>query len=131
MEELFQEIGQLLEPMLKRRMFVVLSEPVGPPGDELPVLPEHLRFLIGLEQQGLLFAGGPFLENGQPGQRALFIIRAGSAEHAQAIMAEEPYFKRGLRTFTFDEWSLNEGRVTLQVDFSSQKADVDGSSAPS
>ena len=81
--ELFEEIGQLIGPMLKRRMFVALSEPAGPPEAE-----------------------------------------------ARAIMAEEPYHKRGMRTFTLHEWSLNQGRVTLQVDFSSQKAGVDGPPAP-
>ena len=130
MEEIFEEIGLLVGPMLKRRMFVALSEPAGPPEAELPLLPEHLRHLIGLEQQGALFAGGPFLEGGEPGQRAMYIIRAGSEAEARAIMAEEPYHKRGMRTFTVHEWSLNQGRITLQVDFSSQKAGVDGHPAP-
>ncbi len=100
MENLLEEIGQLVEPMLKRRMFVALSEPVGPPEAELPLLPEHLRHLISLEQQGVLFAGGPFLENGQPGQRALYIIRAASEDEARTIVAGEPFHARGMRTFT-------------------------------
>ena len=130
MEEIFEEIGQLVGPMLKRRMFVALSEPAGPPEAELPLLPEHLRHVIGLEQQGVLFAGGPFMEGGEPGQRAMYILRASSESEAQAIMAEEPFHKRGMRTFTLHEWSLNQGRITLQVDFSSQKAGVDGHPAP-
>ena len=130
MEEIFEEIGQLVGPMLKRRMFVALSEPAGPPEVELPLLPEHLRHLIALEQQGVLFAGGPFMEGGEPGQRAMYILRADSEGEAEAIMAEEPFHKRGMRTFTLHEWSLNQGRITLQVDFSSQRAGVDGHPAP-
>lgn len=126
MDKIFEEIGQLVGPMLKRRMFVALSEPTGPPEAELPLLPEHLRYLIGLEQQGVLFAAGPFLEGGQPGQRSMYIVRTGSEDEARAIMADEPFHKRGMRTFTLHEWSLNEGRITFQVDFSSQKAGVDG-----
>jgi len=126
MEEIFEEIERLVGPMLKRRMFVALSEPAGPHGQELPLLPEHLRHLIGLEQQGVLFAGGPFLQDGEPGQRAMYIIRAGSEGEARTIMAEEPFHKRGMRTFTLHEWSMNQGRISVEVDFSSQKAGVDG-----
>lgn len=126
MEEIFEEIGQLTGPMLKRRLFVCLSEPAGPAEAEVPVLPEHLRYLIGLEQQGVLFAAGPFIEGGRPGQRAMYVVRADSAEAARAIVSEEPFHRRGMRTFTLHEWSLNEGRVTLNVDFSSQRGGLDG-----
>ena len=60
----------------------------------------------------------------------MYILRADSEGEARAIMAEEPLHKRGMRTFTLREWSLNQGRITLQVDFSSQKAGVDGHPAP-
>lgn len=130
MAEIFEEIEKLIGPMLKRRLFVALSEPAGPPEAELPLLPEHLRHLIALEQRGVLFAGGPFMEGGEPGQRAMYILRADSEREARAIMAAEPFHERGMRTFTLHEWSLNQGRITLQVDFSSQRAGVDGQPAP-
>ena len=126
--EILAEVGRLVGPMLKRRLYVCLSEPVGPPEQEaeLAVLPEHLRHLVAWEQSGVLFAAGPFLEDGEPGRRALYIVRAGSADEARALMNEEPYHKRGMRRFTVEEWSLNEGRVTLHVDFSSQRGGLDG-----
>ena len=126
MDEVLEEIGQLVAPMLGRTLFVCLSEPAGPPDEELPLLPEHLRYLIGLEQQGVLFAAGPFMEGGHPGQRAMYIVRAESEEAARAIVSEEPFHKRGMRTFTLHEWALNEGRVSVQIDFSSQRAGLDG-----
>ena len=34
--------------------------------------------------------------------------------------------KLGLRRFTIEEWQLNQGRVSVQIDFSDQKGGLDG-----
>lgn len=128
-QDIFAEIGSLVGPMLGRRLWVCLSEPAGPPDAELPILPEHLRHLIALESQGVLFGAGPFIEDGQPGQRAMYIVRADSEEAARAILDDEPFHKRGMRTYTLNEWALNEGRITLNVDFSNQHGGLDGQTA--
>lgn len=122
------EVGQLIGPMLQRRLFVCLSEGAGAPDEatEGAVLAEHLRHVIGWERSGVLFSGGPFLEAGVPGRRSMYILRVDSAEEAHALLAEEPLHKRGLRTSTVHEWSLNEGRITVHVDFSTQQGGLDG-----
>jgi uncharacterized protein YciI len=125
-EDIGAEIGQLVGPSLQRRLFVCMTEAAGPPEAEFPVLPEHLRHLMGWERDGVLFGSGPFMEDGRPGQRAMYILRAESREEAEALVAEEPLVKRGLRTSTMHEWSLNQGRVSVQLDFSSQRGGLDG-----
>ena len=60
----------------------------------------------------------------------MYIIRAASEGEARTLMAEQPHHERGMRTSTLHEWSLNQGCITLQVDYSSQKAGVDGHPAP-
>jgi hypothetical protein len=44
----------------------------------------------------------------------MYIISASSREEAQGIAESEPFYTRGLRTYTLCEWSLNEG-VAWQV----------------
>ena len=60
-------IEELQRPMLKKRFYVVFTTPVGSMEEITRVLPEHLRYMIGLEERGLLFASGPFVpEDGSP-----------------------------------------------------------------
>ena len=39
----------------------------------------------------------------------MYIIAVDSHEAAEAIAQGEPFYRRGLRTYTLCEWSLNEG----------------------
>jgi hypothetical protein len=40
-----EKIAELLKPMLKKRLFVALGKPVGPPEDLLPFVAEHLAYM--------------------------------------------------------------------------------------
>jgi uncharacterized protein YciI len=74
-----------------------------------------------MEKSEVLLASGPFLEAGQVGLRAMMII------HAEDLAdQEEPLHKLGLRSFTIEEWQLNQGRISVQIDFSDQKGGLDG-----
>jgi hypothetical protein len=55
----------------------------------------------------------------------MFVLRANSFDEAEAIAKEDPLHKAGLRTFTLQKWRLNEGRITITVDFSDQKMKLD------
>lgn len=129
-EAVLEEARQLIGPMLQRRLFVVLTDAADPapdPGAELALLPEHLRHIVEWERRGLLFGAGPFVDaNGHPGERSMFVLRAGSAQEVEALLAEEPYHKHGMKASTVHEWSLNEGRVSVSIDFSTQRGGLDG-----
>ena len=123
--DLNEEIGLLVAPLLHRTLFVCLSEPVAPPDEILPHIPDHLRHLVAMEKSGVLLASGPFIEAGQVGLRSMMIIRAKDLAEARRIVGEETLHKLGLRRFTIEEWQLNQGRISVQIDFSDQKGGLD------
>jgi hypothetical protein len=55
----------------------------------------------------------------------LIIIRAGSAEEAKRIADSDPMHASGVRTYTLYQWSLNEGRLNISIDFSDQSYRLD------
>jgi uncharacterized protein len=82
---------------------------------------QHLQFQMDMQDQGILFAAGPltYAESDLGAARnvtamGMYIIVANSRQDAQRIAQSEPFFRRGLRTYTLCEWSLNEG-VAWQV----------------
>jgi uncharacterized protein YciI len=116
-----EKIRQLTEPMLRRKLYVVLSKPTGTPEQIKACTPSHLEYMIGLEQKGILFASGPFLgANGKPTGDGMTILRTASADEAKRIAEADPFFVGGLRRFEVREWMLMEGSVGLTVTFSDQ-----------
>ena len=59
---------------------------------------------------------------GEDGARkhGMIIVRADSFEQARAIADRDPFHKAGLRSYSVDRWSLNEGSLTFTVNFSDQ-----------
>ena len=119
MSEQQDRINELTSPMLKRELYVVLTTPTRPMSELLPLLPDHLHYMIDLEKRGMLFASGPFLTGKDilPGA-GMTIVRAGSLEEAEAIAREDPFYKSGMRTFEVRTWQLNEGSFTVTVNYS-------------
>jgi uncharacterized protein len=99
---------------------------VAPPEEILPHIPDHLRHLVAMEMSGILLASGPFIEADQVGLRSMMIIRTKDLAEARRIAEEEPLHKLGLRRFTIEEWQLNQGRISVQIDFSDQRGGLDG-----
>ena len=50
--------------MLKKRLFVALSNAVAPAEQMLAHVTEHLQYMNRLEAEGFLFASGPFVQEG-------------------------------------------------------------------
>ena len=55
----------------------------------------------------------------------MVIIRAESLAHAREIAESDPMHAAGARSFTVRPWLLNEGRITVTVDFSTGRHAVD------
>ena len=94
-----EEVTELLNPVLKKRLFVALSMAVAPPEDLLPFVAEHLAYMNHLESAGKLFASGPFVQEGVLIGDGLTILQANTIEDAGALMQAEPLILRGLRQF--------------------------------
>jgi len=125
-QELPAEIGEMIQSFLGRRLYVILSGPSDPDAAlPLGLLGEHLRWLVEQEQRGVLFAGGPFLIDAEPGAESMYILRAASIDEARQIADAEPYHRGGHRRYELKEWAINQGRVTLSLDFSSQRGALD------
>lgn len=94
------------------------------PGFHRPsdLLARHLAHQADLERQGILFAAGPVQDPNGKHEYGLIIIRARDAAEAKRIADSDPMHKAGARTYTLHEWSLNEGHMTIGLDFSAAKA---------
>ena len=119
MSELQDKINELTSRMLQKLLYVVLTTPAKPMSELMPLMPEHLHYMIGLEKRGILFASGPFLTGKDiPPGSGMTILRASSLEEAEAIALEDPLNKSGMRTFEVRTWQVNEGNFTVTVNYS-------------
>jgi uncharacterized protein len=103
------------KPMLKKRLFVALSKAVAPAEQMLPNVTEHLRYMTRLEAEGLLFASGPFVQEGVLVGDGLTILRTETIEQARALMDAEPLTAGGFRQYELRSRELREGRITVTL----------------
>ncbi len=112
-------IRELTEPMLQKWLYVVFSDRIKPLEAMGPLVPEHLEYLIDLEQRGILFASGPFpAEDGVEPGSGMIVLRAASLEEAVMLADEDPLHKSGVREYRVKAWQLMEGSFSLRVNFS-------------
>jgi len=81
----------------------------------LPLVAEHLRYMNRLEAEGLLFASGPFLQEGVLVGDGLTILQTDTLEQARALMEAEPLTAAGCRQYELRPWELREGRITVTL----------------
>jgi len=109
-----------LKAMLNHEVVAVLSRP-REGFDSAKLLPVHLDFMVGLEKQGKLFLSGPLTgRDGKFGQLGLTVLNVTTIAEAEAIWADEPFFRAGQRDAEFYVWKLMEGRLELAFDLSDQ-----------
>ena len=109
-------LQERLGAMLNFEVVVILSKPL--PGF-MPgkLLPAHLDFMVALEKKGLLFLSGPLQgKEGPMGQYGLTVLNVRTIEEAQAVWADEPFFKSGQREADYFVWRLMEGELRLSLD---------------
>jgi uncharacterized protein len=90
-------------------LFVAMSRPLVARAELEPTLPAHLEYMELLEQQGTLFASGPFTD-GAFGE-GMTIVRAATLAEARAILDQDPFIRAKLRTYLLREWRLKEGAL--------------------
>ena len=106
---------------LGKEMYLVVTRPVRSAGITDAMLKAHLDNQIELERRGIMFAAGPlYAEGAITPEAGMFVLRAGSFEEARAIADEDPLHKAGLRTYTLQKWRVNEGTISITVNFSDQ-----------
>ncbi len=68
-----------------------------------------------MEADSLIWASGPFIEEGVVVGDGLTILSTDTIEEARQVMEEEPLIKRGLRSFELRKWELREGRIDISL----------------
>ena len=116
------DLASMRKKLLRKQFYAIFMEPPAPFDDPIKAfgdtLRDHLGFLNDLEKRGILFASGPFRDETTPwGGDGMALIRASSLEEAEAIAAEEPFQKAGIRSNRVRPWQLNEGGFSINVRF--------------
>jgi uncharacterized protein len=112
------KIATLLAPMLRQRLFVALSTARASAEQMLPHVAEHLEYMNSLEEKGVLFASGPFVQPGVLVGDGLTILQTDTFEEARALMENEPLIRLGFRAFDLRPWELREGQISVTLNFS-------------
>lgn len=109
--------------MAQKQLYVVFTNPTNGLDPVLKNIEEHLKFQVDLEKRGIMFGAGPFWDDDEKNWsgEGMVIIRAESLAAARKIADQDPMHKSGARRFTVRPWLLNEGTLTLRLNFSEQK----------
>ena len=112
--------------MLQKQLYAIFTTPVDGLGPVFANIEDHLKFQVQLEQDGIMFAAGPLWTDDEQSWEGegMVIVRAASRDEAVEIANRDPMHVSGARTFTVRPWLINEGSMTIRVDFSTQKASL-------
>ena len=120
-----ERVSELMQKMLRKKLYVLISKPLVEPEGLKPFLLPHLEYMIELEKRGHVFASGPLSDGaGPPSGHGLTVLRAKSADEARALAEADPFFVHGLRTFELKEWTIMEGSLGLRVNLSDRSIEV-------
>jgi uncharacterized protein YciI len=121
-----ERVADLTRKMLRKKLYVVLSQPVVSPDKLQPFLSAHLEYMIGMEKRGHVFASGPLSDGtaGPPTGAGLTVLRARDLADARVLAEADPFFINGLRTFELKEWTVMEGTLGVRVNLSDQSIEV-------
>lgn len=117
------EIEKLAARFMRARFWVVETMPIEVGPGIAALVPDHLRYQIDLEKQGILFAAGPLsMPTGEMTGAGLIILRGESEAEVRAVLDADPMHKSGARRYTLRQWHAHEGRMTIQIDLSESAA---------
>jgi uncharacterized protein YciI len=121
-----REIETLHQRMLRKQLWVIITKRVAQPEEVRKHLKAHLEHQISLEKQGIMYGAGPATVPGENEPAfGLIIIRASDRDEARRIADRDPMHAAGVRTYTLYQWSMNEGRLSITLDFSDRTYRLD------
>jgi uncharacterized protein YciI len=124
MTDMKSDVHPMTEKFLGKEMYLVVTRPVRSP-EIARRLHEHLAHQVDLERRGIMFAAGPLYDrDSNVPHSGMFVLRASSFEEAEAIAKSDPLIAAGLRTFTLQKWRVNEGSITLKINYSDQTVEI-------
>ena len=119
---LADDVRAACEGMLQFQLYAIFTKPANGMKPVMEKLEEHLEYQISMEENGILFAAGPFWTDDEQRWQGegMVVIRAGSLEAAKAIAAKDPMHASGARTFDVRPWLINEGTLILRLNHSTK-----------
>ena len=123
MSKLQDDIRRLVEPNLRKRLYVAFSYPVASVEETMPHIPEHIHYLI--EHEDKVFLSGPFVTEGHVVGEGMKVLYASSEKEAAAFMDDEPFIRRGLRRYELKLWELREGTLSIKTRLSATRFELD------
>lgn len=114
------------EGFLAKQVYVVFTTPTGGMEAVMANLKEHLAFQVELEAKGIMVAAGPHWTDDEKEWKGegMVVIRAGSLAEAKEIAARDPMHKSGARKFVVRPWFVNEGTITVKLNFSKKSFEM-------
>lgn len=111
---------------LAKQLYVVFTTPTDGMGPVMQHIQEHLAFQESLERQGIMFAAGPHWSEDEKSWDGdgMVVIRAASLAEARAIVGRDPMHASGARKFTVRPWFVNEGTITIKLNYAQGKFEL-------
>jgi uncharacterized protein len=108
------------EGYLAKQLYVVFTTPIHGIKPILDNMKEHLAFQVALEKEGIMFAAGPNWTDDEKSWEGdgMVVIRAQTMAEARAIAERDPMHKSGARKFRIRPWFVNEGTVSVRLNYS-------------
>ena len=111
---------------LAKQLYVIFTTPANGIAPVMENLQAHLDYQELLEQRGVMFAAGPHWSDDE--QRwegdGMVVVRAGSLAGADAIAKEDPMHASGARRYRVRPWLVNEGTMSVKLNFVSGKFEL-------
>ena len=112
--------------MLHWQVYVIHTTPSNGLGPVMENLEPHLEYQQRMEREGVYIAAGPHWEDDEDTWRGdgMIVVRARNLAEARQIAENDPMHQSGARTFTVRPWLINEGTITVKVNFSTGNYEV-------
>lgn len=109
--------------MLQKQLYAIFTKPVNGLGPVFANIEAHLKFQVELEREGVMFAAGPMWTDDEQSWEGdgLVVVRAESRSAAIAIAERDPMHQSGARSFEVRPWLINEGTISVRLDYSTQR----------
>jgi uncharacterized protein YciI len=91
----------------------------------MEILPEHLEYQIAIEKNGSLFAAGPVIDEDGNRVGGIIVYRADDFAAARKIADADPMHARGIRTYSINKWTVNEGGFTVRINYSDRFGEIE------
>ena len=122
MSDLMQEIQTLIEPNLRKRVYVAFYHLIKEQNLAAQHIPEHLRYMGSVDHK--IMMSGPMVVDGQLVGEGMTIFRSDNKAEIIELLNDEPFIKAGIRTYDLKLWEIREGSLQVALRFTDKSFDL-------